>query len=85
MMATKSYLLRGWHKNKPIKLIVDAEEVARAFSMAKTLYPDIVLATSESRFKEPVPEAAKNILFASDEELWAAVPELKPRRRRARR
>jgi hypothetical protein len=86
VMATKSFLLRGWNKDKSvIQLIVDAEQAAAAFSFAKKLYPDTTFAQSEeNRFKEPVPEAAKNILFDNNKDLYAAVPELNPQRRRRR-
>jgi hypothetical protein len=81
-MAT-TFKLFGWHKDKSITLFVDAE-TGDALNVGKQLYPEIRFHASQQELK-PVPEAAKNKLFTSDEELYAAVPELNPRRRRARR
>ena len=63
-----------------VSMFVDAPVSAagvRANEVAEALQPDYKFYASQDVFK-PVPDAAKNKLFFSDEELYAAAPEHRP-------
>ena len=86
-----SYHVYGFSRTNhsvKISLIVDAEEYGgKALEIAQAIAgPDYCLHAS-SNISHLVPDAAKNRIFTSDEELYAADPEMRPRvgTRRSRR
>jgi hypothetical protein len=82
-----SYHVYGFKRDdtrSSVQIIVDAEELGgeRPHTIAERLAgPDYCFHAS-SNINVLVPDNAKNILFTSDEELYAAVPELNPHQRR---
>ena len=85
-----SYHVHGFKRDDHgvnVSVIVDGDISDDKFEIAEAIAgPDYCLHASENISPTvSVPDAAKNRLFLSEEELFAAVPELKPRRRAARR
>jgi hypothetical protein len=81
-----SYHVSGFKRGNTkscVHIIVDAEELGgEQFDIAEQLAgPDYCFHAS-SNINMLVPDNAKNILFTSDEELYAVVPELNPHQRR---
>ena len=86
-----SYLVHGFSRadhNVRISMIVDAAKYGRgAFEIAEQIAGPDYCCHASSNIDHLVPDSAKNKLFFSDEELYAAVPEMRPREvtRRRRR
>jgi hypothetical protein len=82
-----SYHVYGFRRDDTksnVHIIVDAEEIEgeRPHTIAERLAgPDYCFHAS-SNINVLVPDNAKNILFTSDEELYAVIPELNPHQRR---
>ena len=72
-----SYHVYGFKRDDDsrVSIIVDAD-VGEAFRIAQVVAgPDYCLQVA-SNITHPVPDAAKGRLFTSDEDLFAAVPEI---------
>jgi hypothetical protein len=83
-----TYLVYGFKRadhSQNISLFVDAPEYGgQPIELAQKLAgPDYCCHASQNCLK-PIPHSAKNKLFRSDAELYAAAPELNPRARRRR-
>ena len=80
-----SYHVRGFRRDDHkvnVSMIVDAEEHAVEVSshqVAEKIAGDGYCFHVCSNINELIPDSAKNRLFMSDEELYAAAPQLKPR------
>jgi hypothetical protein len=73
--------LRADHKQN-VFMFVDAEEFGEPRAIAEKIVGPKYLFPLSGNCVEPIPDAAKNRLFKSDQELYAEFPELNPRQRR---
>ena len=84
---TTSYHVYGFRRDDysvRISVIVDSDG-GEAFKIAGAIAGPEYCLHASSNILHSVPDAAKNRLFMSDEELFATVPEMNPKQRRVRR
>ena len=77
---TRTFLVSGWHRESQtrVRIIIDAEPDGEEHAAAnKIAGPEYMFNLFES-ITATVPDRAKNIIFASEKELFKQVPELNP-------
>jgi hypothetical protein len=82
-----SYLAYGLDQNnhgQSVHVIVDGQDHEDVCAKMQQTFGDryCMISVENIGSDKTVPEAAKNVLFMSEKELYAAAPDLNPRRRR---
>lgn len=81
-----SYHVQGFKRDDHgirVSVIIDADDAGEVFKLAEAVVGPNYCFHASGNINHSVPAAAKNRLFGSDQELFAAVPEMSPRWQRA--